>query len=429
MDGTSGRRNLDRKNLLALARRTPATNGAEACFLASRCSAADSGSEGVKRRNSTFQTLLVPSLNELGFPRIPKERDKVEQLLQELWTRGSCWRSPGPWWGGYNPEKYLNRWANIFSARDDLSFDVIGWAFFVAKCEVEYIKQKKLTAYDFLTAQKPRALLVRVAKWSEARLRYHRVGLQLTFYKRDALAGQEPITSNVEWLRQRLKHFVAVRTQEIQPEPHLNQKHYYTSSELDYLCWLHLVSPISEQWTLHEISKAVKKTFVDQSYYDFKKRWLAKPPAPLTYRVPNKNESPGEGLKRMTTPVGFEEAEADRMSAVLSNLRAFSDKVADLLADTGFRYTKRRGRAAKPRTETPSETDKSKLGRPQNYPDSAIEAVAVLSSQLATILQILEPLGNFEILGKKDLEKDEPKAGFWRKRSESKLVRRSAKTE
>jgi hypothetical protein len=229
----------------------------------------------VKRLDNTFHTRLVPRLNELGFPPIPKKSDKAEQLLQELWTVGSCWHSPGPWWGGYNPEKYLNRWTAIFSARDDLWFDAIGWAFFAAQCEAEYKKQKRLTAYDFLRARKPRALLLRLARWAEARLRYHRVGLQLTFYKHDALARQDPIASNVERLRQRLKDFVAVRTKEIQPEPDLNPKHYHSSSQLDYLCWLHLVSPISERWALHEISKAVKKTFVDQSYYDFKKRWLA----------------------------------------------------------------------------------------------------------------------------------------------------------
>jgi hypothetical protein len=340
----------------------------------------------VKRLDNTFHTSLVPSLNEIGLPPIPKTSDKADQLLQELWTKGSCWHSPGPWWGGYSPEKYLNRWANILSARDDLSFDVIGWAFFATKCEVEHKRQKKLTAYDFLRAQKPRGLLLRLTRWAEARLRYHRVGLQLTFYKRDALAGQEPIASNVEWLRQRLKHFVAVRTQEIQPEPHLNPKHYYTSSEMDYLCWLHLVSPISEQWTLHEVSRAVKKMFFDESYYQFKERWLAKPPAPLTYRVPNKNESPGEGLKRMTTPVGFEEAKADWLSGVLAHLRPFSDLLAGLLRDTGFRYTKRRGRPPQPRTETPAKTQ-----------------------DIRAILLSDSPLENFEILGKKDLEKDEPK--------------------
>jgi hypothetical protein len=191
----------------------------------------------------------------------------------------------------------------------------------------------------------------------------------------------------VEWLRQRLKHFVAVRTKEIQPEPHLNPKHYYTSSELDYLCWLHLVSPISEQWTLHEISRAVKKMFFfDESYYPFKERWLSKPPSPLRYRVPNKNESPGERLKTMTTPVGFEEAEADWLSGVLAHLRPFSDLLAELLTDTGFRYIKRRGRPPQPCTETPAKTQ-----------------------DIRAILLSDSPLENFAILGKKDLEKDEPK--------------------
>src|SRR5512132_3986910 len=97
MDGTSGRRNPNRKNLLALARRTSAANGAEACFLTGRCSTADPASEGVKRRNNnTFHTPLVLSLNEIGFPPIPKTSDNAEQLLQELWTIGSCWHSPGP---------------------------------------------------------------------------------------------------------------------------------------------------------------------------------------------------------------------------------------------------------------------------------------------------------------------------------------------
>ena len=124
-----------------------------------------------RRNNNTLHTPLVLSLNEIGFPPIPKKSDKAEQLLQELWTIGSCWHSSGPWWGGYSPEKYLNRWANIFSARDDLSFDVIGWAFFAAQREAEYKKQKKLTGYDFLTARRPRALLSRLARWAEARLR------------------------------------------------------------------------------------------------------------------------------------------------------------------------------------------------------------------------------------------------------------------
>jgi hypothetical protein len=183
-----------------------------------------------------------------------------------------------------------------------------------------------------------------------------------------------------------LQHFAAVRTKEIQAEPHLNPKHYYTASELDYLCWLHLVSPISEQWTRHEVSRAVKKMFFDESYYQFKERWLAKPSARLTYLVPNKNESPGERLKKMTIPIGFEEAKADWLSGVLTHLRPFSDSLADLLRDTGFRYTKRRGRAPKPRTETPS--------NPRD---------------IRAILWSNSPFENFEILGKKDLEKDEPK--------------------
>ena len=358
----------------------------------------------MKRQDNTFHTALVPRLDELGFPPIPKESDKAEQLLQELWTIGYCWHSSGPWWGGYNPEKYLNRWAAILSSRDDLLFDVIGWAFFATKRELEYKKQKKLTPYDFLAAQKPRVLLGCLKQWAEARLRYHRAGLQLTFYKCDTLAGREPIASNVEWLRQRLKHFVAVRTKEIQPEPELDDldaeitpaqrktiQHRCSLSELDYLCWLHLVSPISEQWTLVEISRAVKKTFFDQTYYDWKEKWLAKPPMALTYSVPAKNDSPGQRFKKMTVPVGFEDAEAEWLSGVLLNLRPFSDSLDDKLTDTKFRCKKHTGRPPKMDSETPSPTKKG------------------YSHDLATIVRSHIPLENFEILGKKDLEKDDPK--------------------
>ena len=356
-----------------------------------------------------FDTSLVPRLNELGFPTIPKSNDKAEQLLQDLWTVGSCWNSPGPWWGGYNPEKFLNRWGAILSARDDLAFDVIGWAFFAAKREAESERQKELLPYDFLTGQKPRALLLQLAGWAEARLRYHRVCLQLTFYKRDGLALQEPIASNVGWLRQRLKHFVAVRTKEIQVEPHRNPKHYYSSSELDYLGWLHLVCPISEQWTLHEISKAVRKTFFFEDRFQFREKWLAKPPAPLTYRVPEKNDSPGARFKKMTVPVGFEEAEADWLSGTLSNLRPFSDSLADWMKNTGFSYKTRYGRPPKSRAETPSEPRKSTFCSTRYHPESAIEAFEQVTPDLATVLKSPDPLENFEMLGKKDLEKDDPK--------------------
>jgi len=232
----------------------------------------------------------------------------------------------------------------------------------------------------------------------------HRVGLQLTFYERDALAGREPIASNVEWLKQRLKHFVAVRTKEIQPEPELDDldaeitsaqrktiQHRCSLSELDYLCWLHLVSPISEQWTLVEISRAVKKTFFDQTYYDWKEKWLAKPPMALTYSVPAKNDSPGQRFKKMTVPVGFEDAEAEWLSGVLLNLRPFSDSLDDKLTDTKFRCKKHTGRPPKMDSETPSPTKKG------------------YSHDLATIVRSHIPLENFEILGKKDLEKDDPK--------------------
>jgi len=339
----------------------------------------------VKDRDNTFYTPLVPCLNELGFPPIPNENDKAEQLREELWTIGSCWESPSRWWGdAYNPEKYLNHWAAILSGRPDLSFDVIGWAFFAAKREAEYKKQKELLPYDFLTGQTPRSLLLRLTRWAEARLCYHRVGLHLTFYKRDALAAREPIASNVEWLRQRLKQFVAVRMKEIKPEPYLDIKFYNLPSKLDYLCWLHLVSHISERWTLHEISKAVKKTFFDESYFRFRQRWWV-----------NKTKE-DQSLKDQTLEVHlvnkstvaaeFDAATADWLSDTLSNLRPFSDSLADLLMDTGFRYRKRRGRAPTSRTETPSDVH-----------------------DIRAILLGNDPLENFEILGKKDLRKDEPK--------------------
>lgn len=125
----------------------------------------------MKRQDNTFHTALVPHLDELGFPLIPKESDKAEQLLQELWTIGYCSHSSGPWWGGYNPEKHLNRWAAILSSRDDLLVDLIGWAFFAAKRELEYKKQKELMPADFLAAQKPHVLLRCLKKRAEARLR------------------------------------------------------------------------------------------------------------------------------------------------------------------------------------------------------------------------------------------------------------------
>jgi hypothetical protein len=163
---------------------------------------------------------------------------------------------------------------------------VIGWAFYAAKREAEHEKQKELTACDFLSALKPGALLLRLAQWADARLWYHRVGLQLTFYKRDAVAGQEPIASNVELLMQRLKDFVAVRTKEIQQGPELDDldveitpkqretiRNYCSTSQLEYLCWLHLVSPISERWTRHEVSKAANKKFFDQTYLQLRWRY------------------------------------------------------------------------------------------------------------------------------------------------------------
>jgi hypothetical protein len=358
--------------------------------LAGDRSIADSGREGVKRRGNTFRTALVPCLNELGFPVVPRTDDKADQLLQDLWTIGSCWRSPGPWWGGYSPEKFLGRWAAVLSSRHDLSFDVIGWAFFAAKREAEYKKQRKLLAHDFLTGEKPGTLLSRLTRWAEARLCYYRVGLQLTFYKRDTLARQEPIASNVEWLRERLKHFVAVRIREVKPEPYLNPAHYYLSSELDYLCWLHLVSPISKRWTLHEISKAVKKTFFDDQWYQFKERWWAKPPDKLTYREASENDTLGQRLHKKIVPEEFELAEADWLSGILSNLRSFSDSLAGKLAATNFCYIKRAGRPAKSHTETPTEIARSSLKR-REFPESPIEAIAHLAPDLATILQSSVP--------------------------------------
>src|SRR5262249_50437296 len=116
---------------------------------------------------------------------------------------------------------------------------------------------------------------------------------------------------------------------------------------------------------------------------------------------------PGQRFKKMTRPLGFEEAEADWLSGVLANVRVFSDSLSDLLRRTGFRYVWSSGRPHHPREEAPSETEKPK--RTNNHPDSAIEAIALFAPELAKILESPAPLENFEILGKKDLEKDEPK--------------------
>jgi hypothetical protein len=244
----------------------------------------------VKRPKRTFQTPLVPSLDKLGFPPIPEKNSKAKELLAELWAEvGSAWQGCiRPWWWGYNPEKFLETWADRLSCKEVLSSDAIGWAFFAAQREVEYYYEAKLTAYDFLTKPKPSYLLSRLRLWAEARLRYYRVGLQLTFYERDKLAGEEPIASDVVWLRERLKHFVAVHVREIRDAAKdigypLGSSLSYTSSKLDYICWLHLVSPISEKWMLHEIGKAVEKKFFQQYAERVKKFW-EKPPEKLTYR-------------------------------------------------------------------------------------------------------------------------------------------------
>jgi hypothetical protein len=355
----------------------------------------------VKRRTNTFQTALVPPLDKLGFPSIPEDKDKAKELLEELWAVGSAWQGgirTVVWWG-YNPEKFLKTWAGRLSCQEFLSSDVIGWALFATQREVEYYWEAKLTAYDFLTRNKPFFLLSQLRLWAEARLRYYRVGLQLTFYARDKLAGEEPIASNVGLLRERLKHFVAVRVREIREAAKdkgypLGSSLSYTSSKLDYVCWLHLVSPISEQWTLHEIGKAVKKMFFPEYAERVKKFW-EKPPEKLTYRESQvgENDSPGKRYTKLAIPVELEAEKDDWLSSAIFNLRPFNDSLADWLAKTDFAYKAPRGRPSKSSSEIPTESPEEQ----QRIDD------------LLKILRSTSALENVEGLGKKDLEKDEPK--------------------
>ena len=129
--------------------------------------------------------------------------------------------------------------------------------------------------------------------------------------------------------------------------------------------------------------------FFDQSYLQFKETWWRNK---TREDQSLKDQSLEEHLlKKSPVAVEFGEAAADWLSGIFSHLRPFSGSLAGLLSVTGFRYAKRRGRAPKPRTETPSGSQQE------------------IDATLGAILRSNSPYENFEVLGKKDLEKDEPK--------------------
>jgi hypothetical protein len=337
----------------------------------------------------------------------------------------------------FNPEYFLEQWSNSILNSTRLNQDVWGWALTALRLERAYkLGVDYANDDDMLAESECFALLHRFKEWTEARLAYHRTALRLTFYADDPLADKDPLASNVERLRDRFEDWRDVRVKEqerlFENDPaisrrlaHLTDSKHFTKDEIrsvvfqswlfnkglhtgvitseriEWLCWLHLIGPISRQWELHDISLAVLKAFGGQAYIEDARRWWDNPPNRVTYEPVQEKDGFAERVMKQGFPQEFHEWHAEWASKRLAGLQRFTDTLRKQLQQTDFDYLATRGR----RKASKDDPIPAAWNEPrEETPEQAIKDF------LAILLRQEKPTDTFSpTAAKEDLEKDQPK--------------------
>ena len=330
----------------------------------------------------TDSTLLVPAL---FIPELPADKCAAQEVWSRVyWEARRCAdvlsrnldiQMPTH----FNPEYFLGAWTDTILDRELFRQDVLGWAMYALELEQEHAMGHPPSYDDMQKESQVGYFLDRFKTWVEARLTYHRIALRLTFYKADLLASKEPIASDADRLKARLtdwrnaqlleqrqrfetdpkigpwlqslqdvEHFrkEEVRALEFKQWLHRNglKIKLITGEAVEWLCWLHLISPISREWQLHELGLAVLKTFGGRDYAAAAEKWHAKPPARQTFEEPEKTDGFEEAVIKRVFSQEFQEWRADWLAKLLEKNPRFSDTLRKQLREVGFVYRETRGR-------------------------------------------------------------------------------------
>lgn len=296
-----------------------------------------------------FSSALVPPLN---YPEVPKDRTSAIRLWQDVFWEATIHEDLVTSNRGFrpsrhfNPEYFLPSWGSIVLEGDGLQHDALGWALEALRLEQSKIVGHQANNGDMIEEARSVYFLKRLRSWAEARLAYHRTALRLTFYMADSLAAQEPLASSTTRLRARFADWrdvciaeqrrlfasdpkVKRELEAFVPDEHFSLddvRHAMFQRWLDqegeasgcvgsewaeWLPWLHLVSPISRHWDLRAVAWAICKSFGGQDYLRDVKKWWAKPPSPLTYATPAKEDGFAEAVVKGTIPIELHDWRAE----------------------------------------------------------------------------------------------------------------------
>jgi hypothetical protein len=305
-----------------------------------------------------FSSGLVPPLN---YPEVPKDIPSAIRLWHDVFweARGQedlvasnrGFRSSRH----FNPEYFLPSWGSIVLEDDGFQNDALGWALGALRIEREMVTGQFPNDGDMIEQSQSAYFLERLQTWAQARLAYHRTALRLTFYAADSLADHEPLASSTNRLRARFADWRDVRFAQQQrmfasdpkvkrelegfvPGEHFSfedVRHAEFKRWLDnegeasgcigtewveWLPWLHLISPISSKWDLRGVAWAICKSFGGQDYLRDVKKWWAKPPSPLTYATPTKEDGFVEAVVKGTIPIELHDWRAEWLAKRLTRM-------------------------------------------------------------------------------------------------------------
>ena len=174
-----------------------------------------------------------------------------------------------------------------------------------------------------------------------------------------------------------------------------------TWEPIEWLCWLRLISPLSQAWQLHEIGLAVRKIFVGRDYVQAAKKWWKNPPKRLTYEPVDEDDGFAQRVIKQGFPQEALEWHADWLSKRLENTKDFTDTLRKQLHEIGFAYQATRGRPKTAKNDrVPSEWDEQEA-------KTEAEAWRLFA---AVLLRKNSASDAFSAdAAKEDFEKDEPK--------------------
>jgi hypothetical protein len=167
-----------------------------------------------------FTTPLVPPLESLNFPAIPKDAAAAHEAWRRLfwearkYARLASMNTDPHTAGHFNPEYFLDDWTHALLESERLRRDVWGWALHALESEEGHRLGGDHHSGNMLSESRAIFFLERFKVWAEARLAYHRLALRLAFYSSDPLASKEPLASDVERLKARLADWRDVKLKE-----------------------------------------------------------------------------------------------------------------------------------------------------------------------------------------------------------------------